>query len=86
VEGNYSEFLVKKEEFLHAQAKHRMPWRTECAGNRVAAARSQGAHTKSKARIDNAGHLMSELDDLSARTPSAPCGSISLAPTAVPSG
>jgi ATP-binding cassette subfamily F protein uup len=69
VEGNYSEFLVKKEEFLHAQAKHQ-----DALENRVRREiewlrRGPKARTtKSKARIDNAGRLMSELDDLSARS------------------
>lgn len=69
VHGNYSDFLVKKEEFLHAQSKHQ-----EALENRVhteiewlrrgAKART----TKSKARIDKAQELMGELADLNART------------------
>src|ERR1700682_1702866 len=69
VEGNYSEFLVKKEEFLHAQAKHQ-----DALENRVRREiewlrRGPKARaTKAKARIDNAGRLIAELDDLSARS------------------
>jgi ATP-binding cassette subfamily F protein uup len=69
VEGNYSEFLMKKEEFLHAQAKHQ-----DALENRVRREiewlrRGPKARaTKAKARIDNAGRLMAELDDLSARS------------------
>ena len=72
VHGNYSAFLVKKEEFLHAQAK-----RQEALENRVHSEiewlrRGAKARTrKSKARIDNAGELISELADLNARTRSA---------------
>ena len=69
VHGNYSEFLVKKEEFLHAQAK-----RQEALENRVHSEiewlrRGPKARTsKSKARIDRAHELIGELADLNART------------------
>ena len=69
VHGNYSEFLVKKEEFLHAQAK-----RQEALENRVHIEiewlrRGPKARTsKSKARIDKAHELFGELADLNART------------------
>lgn len=69
VHGNYSEFLVKKEEFLHAQTK-----RQEALENRVHdeiewLRRGPKARTsKSKARIDKAHELMGELADLNART------------------
>jgi len=72
VRGNYSAFLEKKEEFLHAQAK-----RQEALENLVHAEiewlrRGAKARTrKSKARIDKAGELMGELADLNARTRSA---------------
>src|SRR5215469_4116638 len=72
VHGNYSEFLVKKEEFLHAQAK-----RQEALENRVHAEiewlrRGPKARTgKSKARIDKAHALMGELADMNARTRTA---------------
>src|SRR5438270_9967612 len=72
VRGNYSAFLEKKEEFLHAQSK-----RQEALENLVHSAiewlrRGVKARTlKSKARIDKAGELMGELADLNARTHSA---------------
>ncbi|MEO8024925.1 MAG: ABC-F family ATP-binding cassette domain-containing protein [Bryobacteraceae bacterium] len=67
--GNYSEFLVKKGEFLHAQAKHQ-----EALENRVKTEiewlrRGPKARTtKSKARIDTANEMIGELSDLNRRT------------------
>ncbi len=72
VHGSYSTFLEKKEEFLHAQSK-----RQEALENLVHSEiewlrRGAKARTrKSKARIDKAGELMSELAGLNARTRSA---------------
>jgi ABC transport system ATP-binding/permease protein len=72
VRGNYSAFLEKKEEFLHAQSK-----RQEALENLVHSEiewlrRGAKARTrKSKARIDKAGELMGELADLNSRTRSA---------------
>jgi ABC transport system ATP-binding/permease protein len=72
VGGNYSAFLEKKEEFLHAQSK-----RQEALENRVHSEiewlrRGAKARTrKSKARIDKAGELMEELADLNVRTRTA---------------
>ncbi len=69
VSGSYTRFLEKKEEFLHAQSK-----RQEALENLVHREiewlrRGAKARTrKSKARIDKAGELMSELADLNART------------------
>ena len=69
VRGNYSTFLEKKEEFLHAQAK-----RQEALENLVHSEiewlrRGAKARTrKSKARIDKAAVLMGELADLNARS------------------
>jgi ATP-binding cassette subfamily F protein uup len=69
VAGNYSEFLIKKEEFLHAQAK-----RQEALENRVhieiewLRRGPKARTTKSKARIDKARDLMDELAGLNART------------------
>ena len=69
VHGSYSTFLEKKEEFLHAQLK-----RQEALENLVHSEiewlrRGAKARTrKSKARIDKAGELISELADLNART------------------
>ncbi len=72
VSGNYSAFLEKKEEFLHAQSKrhealenlvhHEIEWL-----RRGAKARTR----KSKARIGKANELMGELADLDTRTRSA---------------
>jgi len=70
--GSYPDFLQKKEEFLHAQSK-----RQEALENLVHSEiewlrRGAKARTrKSKARIDKAGELMSELADLNARTRNA---------------
>jgi len=72
VQGSYSGFLEKKEEFLHAQSK-----RQEALENLVHSEiewlrRGAKARTrKSKARIDKAGELISELADLNARTRSS---------------
>jgi ABC transport system ATP-binding/permease protein len=69
VHGSYRDFLQKKEEFLHAQSK-----RQEALENLVHSEiewlrRGAKARTrKSKARIDKAGELMSELAGLNART------------------
>ena len=68
VDGNYSKFLEKKEEFLHAQAQ-----RQEALENRVHSEiewlrRGAKARTrKSKARIDKAQELIGELADLNER-------------------
>src|SRR5438128_4168446 len=72
VRGNYSAFLEKKEEFLHAQSQrqealenlvhHEIEWL-----RRGAKARTR----KSKARIDKASELMGELADLNDRMRSA---------------
>ena len=68
VDGNYSRFLEKKEEFLHAQAQ-----RQEALENRVHTEiewlrRGPKARTsKSKARIDKAHELIGELEDLNSR-------------------
>src|SRR5438270_4682018 len=72
VNGNYSAFLEKKEEFLHAQSR-----RQEALENLVHSEiewlrRGAKARTrKSKARIDKAGELMGELAGLNARSRSA---------------
>ena len=72
VRGNYSAFLEKKEEVLHAQSK-----RQEALENLVHSEiewlrRGAKARTrKSKARIDKAGELIGELADLNTRTRSA---------------
>src|SRR5208283_4490570 len=72
VHGSYSEFLEKKEQFLHAQSL-----RQEALENLVHREiewlrRGAKARTrKSKARIDKAGELMGELADLNSRTQTA---------------
>ncbi len=72
VAGNYSTFLEKKEEFLHAQAK-----RQEALENRVHSEiewlrRGAKARTrKSKARIGKANEMIGELADLNNRTRTA---------------
>ncbi|MGB9233594.1 MAG: ABC-F family ATP-binding cassette domain-containing protein [Terriglobales bacterium] len=72
VHGTYSEFLEKKEEFLHSQSL-----RQEALENLVHREiewlrRGAKARTrKSKARIDKAGELMGELADLNSRTQTA---------------
>ncbi|MFZ1919212.1 MAG: ABC-F family ATP-binding cassette domain-containing protein [Terriglobales bacterium] len=69
VHGSYSEFLEKKEQFLHSQSL-----RQEALENLVHREiewlrRGAKARTrKSKARIDKAGELMGELADLNSRT------------------
>jgi ATP-binding cassette subfamily F protein uup len=69
VHGNYSEFLVKKEEFLHAQGK-RQEALENLVHNEIAWLRrgAKARTRKSKARIDKAQELMGELADLNART------------------
>ena len=68
VNGNYSAFLQKKEEFLEAQAK-----KQDALANRVRTEidwlrRGPKARTtKSKARIDRAHELIGELADVSGR-------------------
>ncbi len=68
VKGNYSEFLIKKDEYLHAQTK-----RQEALENRVRTEidwlrRGPKARaTKSKARIGKAHELIGELSDINAR-------------------
>ena len=72
VYGNYSTFLEKKAEYLHAQAK-----RQESLENRVRTEMEwlrrgpKARATKAKARIDKAHELIGELADLSARTRTA---------------
>src|SRR5205085_1684680 len=69
IEGGYSQFLEKKEEFLRAQSS-----RQESLANRVRREvewlrRGPKARTgKSKARIDEAGRLIRELSDVETRS------------------
>ncbi|MGZ4900529.1 MAG: ABC-F family ATP-binding cassette domain-containing protein, partial [Candidatus Angelobacter sp.] len=72
VPGNYSTFLLQKEEFLRAQEKHQ-----ESLENRVRTEiewlrRGPKARaTKAKARINTANQMISELADLNTRTRTA---------------
>jgi ATP-binding cassette subfamily F protein uup len=69
VQGNYSEFLVKKEEFLHAQSKRQEALENLVHNEIEWLRRGAKARTrKSKARIGKAHDLMEELADLNART------------------
>src|SRR5262249_20682059 len=69
VEGNYSEFLEKKEQYLTAQTS-----RQESLANKVRREvewlrRGPKARTgKSRARIDEAGRLIRELGDMETRS------------------
>ncbi len=72
VHGNYSAFLEKKEEFLHAQSKRQAALENLVHSEIEWLRRGAKARTrKSKARIDKAGELMGELADLNSRTRSA---------------
>jgi len=73
--GNYSNFLEKKEEFLHAQGK-----RQEALENRVRIEKEwlrrgpKARTTKSKARIDKANELIGELGGMRTRSQTATAG------------
>jgi ATP-binding cassette subfamily F protein uup len=72
VRGNYSTFLEKKEEFLHAQSKRQEALENLVHGEIEWLRRGAKARTrKSKARISKAGELMGELADLNSRTRTA---------------
>jgi ABC transport system ATP-binding/permease protein len=69
VHGSYSDFLQKKEEFLHAQSKRQQALENLVHSEIEWLRRGARARTrKSKARIDKAGELISELAGLNART------------------
>ncbi len=69
VHGNYSAFLEKKEEILHAQSRRQEALENLVHGEIEWLRRGARARTrKSKARISKAGELMGELADLNART------------------
>jgi ATP-binding cassette subfamily F protein uup len=68
VDGNYSEFLVKKEQFLLAQSKHQEALENIVRREVEWLRRGPKARTtKSKARIDAAGRLIGELAEVSSR-------------------
>jgi ABC transport system ATP-binding/permease protein len=69
VRGNYSTFLEKKEEFLHAQSKRQEALENLVHNEIEWLRRGAKARTrKSKARIGKANELMGDLADLNART------------------
>ncbi len=69
VRGNYSTFLEKKEEFLHAQSKRHEALENLVHNEIEWLRRGAKARTrKSKARIGKANELMGELADLNTRT------------------
>jgi len=72
VAGNYSSFLVKKEEFLHAQAKHQDALENRVRNEIEWLRRGPKARaTKAKARINTAHQLIAELADVNSRTRTA---------------
>ena len=72
VRGNYSTFLEKKEEFLHAQSKRQEALENLVHNEIEWLRRGAKARTrKSKARIGKANELMGELADLDTRTRTA---------------
>ncbi len=75
VRGNYSEFLLRRDEFLHAQARRREALENKVTREVEWLRRGPKARTgKSRARVDAAGRLIGELDDLNARSASRPAG------------
>jgi ATP-binding cassette subfamily F protein uup len=72
VRGNYTRFLEKKEEFLHAQSKRHEALENLVHNEIEWLRRGAKARTrKSKARIGKANDLMGELADLNIRTRTA---------------
>ncbi len=72
VPGNYSSFLIKKEEFLHAQAKHQDALENRVRNEIEWLRRGPKARTtKAKARINTANQLIAELADVNSRTRTA---------------
>jgi len=72
VRGNYSTFLEKKEEFLHAQSKRQEALENLVHNEIEWLRRGAKARTrKSKARIGKANELMGELAELDTRTRTA---------------
>ncbi len=75
VEGNYSVFLEKKAEFLHAQATRQQSLENRVQTELEWLRRGPKARaTKSKARIGKAQEMIGELADLNARTRTATAG------------
>ena len=72
VQGSYSFFLEKKAEFLHAQARQQDALENRVRQEIAWLRRGPKARTsKSKARIDKANELISELGDMVARSRTA---------------
>ncbi|HWA98197.1 MAG TPA: ABC-F family ATP-binding cassette domain-containing protein, partial [Pirellulales bacterium] len=66
--GNYSEFLVKREEFLHSQARERATLANLVRREVEWLRRGPAARTtKSRSRIERAGELMDNLRSMSER-------------------
>jgi ATP-binding cassette subfamily F protein uup len=72
VDGNYGEFLARKDEYLLAETKRQEALETKVRRELEWLRRGPKARTtKSKARIDEAGRLMDELAGVSARQKTA---------------
>ena len=72
VNGNYSQFLEQREEFLEAQAKQQESLATKVRREIEWLRRGPKARTgKSKARIDSAGRLIQQLSAVTARSRTA---------------
>ncbi len=72
VKGRYSEYLVRKDETLAAQASYQESLRNRVRGEIEWLSRKAKARTrKAQARIDEAGRLRGELADLDRRSRSA---------------
>ncbi len=68
VKGNYSEFLIRREDLLTTQEKQQEALKNKVKGEIEWLRRGAKARTsKSKARIDMAGRLKEELADVTAR-------------------
>jgi len=72
VRGNYSEFLERREEFFEAQAKQQESLATKVRREVEWLRRGPKARTgKSRARIDEAGRLIDQLAEVTARSRTA---------------
>ena len=68
VKGNYSEFLLKRDEFVETQNKQRESLQNQVRREVEWLRRGPKARTtKSKARIDQAGRMITELADMQSR-------------------
>ena len=75
VQGNYSVFLEKKAEFLHAQATHQQSLENRVRTELEWLRRGPKARaTKSKARIGKAQEMIGELADLNSRSRTGTAG------------